>query len=93
MTLSILSLEAADVSVYCDDCCVNHCAARGFLNSIDIQVKEDIALEEIQLAERIGRGNFGEVYKGVWNGTVVAGELNLLIFGMQLFITFNSEEN
>lgn len=27
--------------------------------NFDIQVKEDIGLNEIQLAERIGRGNFG----------------------------------
>jgi len=31
-----------------------------------------IGLGDIILGERIGKGNFGEVYKGFWHGTVVA---------------------
>mmetsp|Transcript_27257 Transcript_27257/g.38413 ORF Transcript_27257/g.38413 Transcript_27257/m.38413 type:complete len:685 (+) Transcript_27257:201-2255(+) len=37
-----------------------------------LEIKDDIDYKEIEIAERIGRGNFGEVYKGVWRGTVVA---------------------
>ena len=33
---------------------------------------EQIDVDEIQLAERIGKGTYGEVYRGVWRGTVVA---------------------
>eukprot|EP01119_Soliformovum_irregulare_P012713 TRINITY_DN3318_c0_g1_i1.p1 TRINITY_DN3318_c0_g1~~TRINITY_DN3318_c0_g1_i1.p1 ORF type:complete len:621 (+),score=139.58 TRINITY_DN3318_c0_g1_i1:106-1968(+) len=34
--------------------------------------ESQIGLADINLAERIGKGNFGEVYKGYWHGTVVA---------------------
>jgi hypothetical protein len=33
---------------------------------------EQIDVDEIQLSERIGKGTYGEVYRGVWRGTVVA---------------------
>jgi len=33
---------------------------------------KQIRPEEIQILELVGRGSFGDVYKGVWNGTVVA---------------------
>ena len=31
-----------------------------------------IAFEELTFGNVIGRGSFGEVHKGVWNGTAVA---------------------
>lgn len=31
-----------------------------------------VAMKDIKLGERIGRGTFGEVYKGTWRGAVVA---------------------
>lgn len=37
-----------------------------------IRFKEDIDFKEIKLGERIGRGNFGEVYIGYWRNTSVA---------------------
>eukprot|EP01114_Cavostelium_apophysatum_P014364 TRINITY_DN3705_c0_g1_i1.p1 TRINITY_DN3705_c0_g1~~TRINITY_DN3705_c0_g1_i1.p1 ORF type:complete len:636 (+),score=121.08 TRINITY_DN3705_c0_g1_i1:92-1999(+) len=35
-------------------------------------IREDIDFREIQIAEQIGRGNFGEVYVATWRSTVVA---------------------
>jgi len=35
-------------------------------------IREDIDFREIKLAERIGRGNFGEVFVATWRGTIVA---------------------
>ena len=31
-----------------------------------------ISVDELQFGDIIGSGNFGKVYKGVWNGTTVA---------------------
>jgi hypothetical protein len=39
---------------------------------LDDNYLEQIDADEIQLAERIGKGTYGEVFKGVWRGTVVA---------------------
>ncbi|XP_020958557.1 serine/threonine-protein kinase EDR1-like [Arachis ipaensis] len=39
---------------------------------LDDVAKYDIPLEEITLAERIGLGSYGEVYRGKWRGTEVA---------------------
>jgi hypothetical protein len=39
---------------------------------LDDSYLEQIDVDEIQLAERIGKGTYGEVFKGVWRGTVVA---------------------
>ena len=38
---------------------------------LDDSYLEQIDPDEIQLAERIGKGTYGEVYKGVWRGTGV----------------------
>lgn len=42
-----------------------HTSAGEFFNT-------EIAFADLSLSERIGRGNFGDVYKGSWQGTVVA---------------------
>jgi hypothetical protein len=39
---------------------------------IDEDYLEQVDADEIQLAERIGKGTYGEVFKGLWRGTVVA---------------------
>ena len=39
---------------------------------LDDSYLEQIDADEIQLAERVGKGTYGEVFKGVWRGTVVA---------------------
>ena len=47
---------------------------RHYLDGYD-RIKEgntQVDLNEIQFGERIGRGTFGEVYKGMWRGAVVA---------------------
>ena len=48
-------------------------------------IKDNIDFREIQLAERVGRGNFGEVFKGYWRGTVVAVK--------KMKIPFDSDES
>ena len=54
-------------NLYC--CVVNlYCCCGLNLYCCVAQIDSD----EIQLAERIGKGTYGEVYKGVWRGTVVA---------------------
>jgi len=35
-------------------------------------IDASVGLADIVIGERIGRGNFGEVFKGYWHGTVVA---------------------
>ncbi|GAM19520.1 hypothetical protein SAMD00019534_026950 [Acytostelium subglobosum LB1] len=37
-----------------------------------IKEGKNIDIGEVKLGERIGKGNFGEVYKGYWRGAVVA---------------------
>ncbi len=37
-----------------------------------MRIQGEINFEEIQFLEKIGRGNFGEVYKAQWRGTIVA---------------------
>jgi len=40
--------------------------------SVSVSIREDIAYDEIKLGDRIGKGNFGEVFVGYWRGTKVA---------------------
>jgi hypothetical protein len=41
-----------------------------FYSSEDVFFKQ-IDMSDLKIGERIGKGTFGEVYKGVWNGTEV----------------------
>ncbi|GAM19521.1 hypothetical protein SAMD00019534_026960 [Acytostelium subglobosum LB1] len=47
----------------------NKFARQGY---IELKEGKEIDITEIKLGERIGKGNFGEVFKGQWRGAVVA---------------------